>query len=82
MPASSAGYAPAPAMQTQLEQVYDYANSIDPALGAANPQPSHPPPPMPPPQEEYTTTLLPERNGEKRQPNVPPNHTNLISQSV
>lgn len=64
VPASSAGYAPAPAMQNQqLEQGYDYATSIDPALAAAHPSAPHPQAPMPPPQEEYTTILLPERNG-------------------
>lgn len=64
MPAASAGYSPATAMQPPVE----FGAQIDPALGPANsavapPPLQQPPPPPPPPHEEYTTSLHPQRNG-------------------
>ncbi|KAH0268009.1 hypothetical protein KCU71_g19465, partial [Aureobasidium melanogenum] len=61
MPAASAGYSPATAMQPPV----DFGAQIDPALGPANsaaaPPPVQQPPPPPPPHEEYTTSLHPQR---------------------
>ncbi|GAB7348657.1 hypothetical protein MBLNU459_g7024t1 [Dothideomycetes sp. NU459] len=59
-PAASAGYSPAPPLPHTMDQPYDYANAIDPALAAAN-SAAAPPPPQPPMPEEYTTELNPDR---------------------
>ena len=59
MPAASAGYSPATAMQPSV----DFGPQIDPALGPVNSAIAPPPVQPPPPAEEYTTSLHPQRNG-------------------
>ncbi|THZ10215.1 hypothetical protein D6C95_00714 [Aureobasidium pullulans] len=58
MPAASAGYSPATAMQPSV----DFGPQIDPALGPVNSAIAPPPVQPPPPAEEYTTSLHPQRN--------------------